>query len=110
MTNTVSTGKELMERGISMAAMSAGYEWLDSAKEATLIVASLSPDGTFTTEDVRNLTAGDLDEPPNLKSWGAVMRSLAREGKIRRVGFVKARNKSVHCMHVTLWELVETGE
>lgn len=100
------TGEDLKSIGMSAAARSAGREWMDDAMRHTLLVGSMSTDGTFTAEDVREMSAGFLGEPPSLKSWGAVMATLARRGVIRRVGFVKARSKTVHSMYVTLWKLV----
>lgn len=103
------TGEDLKAKGMAMAAFSAGPTWMAQAEAFALHVAGLSVDGTFTTEEVREMGRGILPDPPNLKSWGAVMAGLARRNKIRRVGFVRAKSKSVHSMHVTLWKL-ETGE
>jgi hypothetical protein len=104
---TAVSGEELKASGMAAAAASAGPTWMAQAAAFAIHVGALSLDGTFTTEDVRAMSTGILAEPPNLKSWGAVMGGLARQGKIKRVGFVRARNKSVHAMHVTLWQLAD---
>lgn len=107
---TAVTGEDLKAKGMALAAASAGPTWMAQAAAFAIHVATLSVDGTFTTEDVRAMSTGILPEPPNLKSWGAVMAGLAKTGKIRRVGFVRARNKSVHAMHVTLWQLADGAQ
>ena len=66
-------------------------DWTESAKNAVMEYARSKPDGfEFTCEMVRAATA-NLDEPPH-GAWGYVFRSLAKQQRIRRVGFTERAN------------------
>jgi hypothetical protein len=61
----------------------------------------------FTSEDVafhfENHTGKKPAEP---RVYGAVIKALQSEGKIRHVGYTKATNKQAHCRPISVWEMV----
>lgn len=58
---------------------------------------------TFTSEDVREASAGTVPEPPNLRAWGGVFMRAARNRITSRAGYDTARDPRVHCNVVTVW-------
>ncbi len=65
--------------------------WTQRATDAVMNYARAKPPGhDFTCEDVRAATA-NLEEPPH-GAWGWVFRSLAKAGRIRKVGFATREN------------------
>ena len=58
---------------------------------------------TFTSEDVREASAGVVTEPPSLRAWGGVFMRAAKRGMLLREGYANARDPKVHCNVVTVW-------
>jgi hypothetical protein len=97
-------GEQLKIEGMSAAAANADKSHLNWSEQAELLVLLAAEEmQQFTTEDVRAKFGDLIPEPPDKRAWGYVMTKLAREGKITRVGFVKAKSKTVHGMYVSLW-------
>lgn len=44
--------------------------------------------------------------PAEPRVYGAVIKQLQKEGKIRHVGYTKATNKQAHCRPISVWEVV----
>jgi hypothetical protein len=44
--------------------------------------------------------------PAEPRVYGAVIKALQSEGKIRHVGYTKATNKQAHCRPISVWEVV----
>jgi hypothetical protein len=44
--------------------------------------------------------------PDEHRVYGAVIKALQSEGKIRHVGYTKATNKQAHCRPISVWEVV----
>lgn len=102
------TGEQLKLAGMAEAAAHADKtvpDW-SALAEAVMDRASIEMN-SFTTEEVRTLYGDLLPEPPDKRAWGAVATKLARARKIERVGFVKAKSRTVHGMYVSLWKRVQ---
>ena len=83
------------------AAKSAGSEWVQTALMAFTEFAKKNR--TFTTEQVR-AAYPDMEEPPDMRAWGAIPRLARKEGIVEPHGWVRADSRSVHGMVVTLWQ------
>ena len=57
----------------------------------------------FTSEDVREASAGIVPVPPHLRAWGGIFTRLAKAGITERAGYDNARAPNVHCSIVTVW-------
>lgn len=61
----------------------------------------------FTSEDVafhfENYYGKKPEEP---RVYGAVIREIAKLGKIRKIGYQNATNKQAHCRPISVWEVV----
>ena len=44
--------------------------------------------------------------PAEPRVYGAVIKQLQKDGKIRHVGYTKATNKQAHCRPISVWEVV----
>lgn len=66
----------------------------------------------FTSEDVRDWAhkKRDLPIPPDSRSWGSVISSVARQGLIRAVGYTKMRERKCHQAPKTVWRKVHNVE
>lgn len=62
----------------------------------------------FTSEILRDgYESNNPSHIPNeQRVYGAVIKQLQREGKIRQVGYTKATNKQAHCRPISVWEVV----
>jgi hypothetical protein len=62
---------------------------------------------TFTSEDVSFLFKRSKGlSPAEPRVYGAVIKALQSEGKIRHVGYTKATNKQAHCRPISVWQVV----
>jgi hypothetical protein len=59
----------------------------------------------FTAEDLRDAAAGIVAEPPDARAWGVVLRTLASQRRIRRIGYGTSRNPGSHARPVAIWEV-----
>jgi len=69
------------------------------------LLSALLATGQATADDVRDVV--ELPNGINPKCFGAVPSALAREGIIRRVGYVPARRPDAHARPVSVWALVD---
>lgn len=61
----------------------------------------------FTAEDVSwHFENHYGKKPAEPRVYGAVIKQLQKEGKIRHVGYTKATNKQAHCRPISVWEVV----
>jgi len=61
----------------------------------------------FTAEDVSwHFENPYSKKPAEPRVYGAVIKQLQKEGKIRHVGYTKATNKQAHCRPISVWEVV----
>ena len=66
------------------------------------------PYGTITSEFVAKMWCAVKEDktPVEPRVYGAVIKQLQKEGKIRHVGYTKATNKQAHCRPISVWEVV----
>ncbi len=88
------------ERGIKSSADHAGREWQDQAVAAARLFVRWNERGyggePFTMEEVREWASIRIDDPPDLRAWGAVTRRLKSEGIIRPTGgYAKAASSNL---------------
>ncbi len=76
-------------------------DWCALAIPATALVARCYGQ-SFTAEAILSEVIADIGEPTDRRSFGAVIRSLARDGVIRRIGYAPAVTS--HRSPKPLWE------
>jgi hypothetical protein len=85
------TARQKAERGIKASADHAGREWQDQAVAAARLFVRWNEKNyanePFTMEEAREWCALRIDDPPDLRAWGAVTRRLKSEGVITPTGF-----------------------
>ena len=65
----------------------------------------------FTSEDLKKDFYSKGNAPPaEPRVFGAVIRKLAKEGKIKRQGFEKSKNPTCHSRPQTVWISLEFSE
>ena len=94
------SAKERAEAGIASSAAHAGKEWQDQAVAAARLFVRWNEKNygnePFTMEELREWCALRIDDPPDLRSWGAVTRRLKSEGVITPTGFyAKAQSSNL---------------
>lgn len=63
--------------------------------------------GKLTSEEIALLFETSCEKTPaEPRVYGAVIKQLQKEGKIRHVGYTKATNKQAHCRPISVWEVV----
>jgi hypothetical protein len=77
-------------------------KWSDKALEFLKGYAEINP--YFMIEDVRNASVGLIPEPPTKKAWGAIARSAAHKGMIRRAGYQQVKNVKAHHTPASVWQ------
>jgi hypothetical protein len=93
--------KDKRERGVQRAADHAGPDWQDAALQQLIDYARQHD--RFLTEDVREYALQHgLDDPPDGRAWGHVVRRAVRLGHIDRDGYRAA--KSSNCSPKPLWK------
>ena len=61
----------------------------------------------FTSEDVSwHFENHYGKKPAEPRVYGAVIKQLQKEGKIRHASYTKATNKQAHCRPISVWEVV----
>lgn len=95
-----------IERAVSHAnAVTAN--WSDIAFEKLKEFLQIFSD-PFQAEEVRSFAAVDdeFPEPPSRRAWGGVIRTAARKGLIKRIGFKNTKSVKSHCTPSSLWQKV----
>lgn len=102
----VEVGRAMADRGAGLAADRADRVtpgWSDHARLfAERFLGTVS---RFTAEDLRDAARGIVAEPPDARAWGVILRSLAHQRRIHRVGFGESRNPGSHARPVAIWEV-----
>jgi hypothetical protein len=99
---TLFDAEEARDEAIERVGNAAPRDWMDDAKSAAMLVALARFD--FTTDDVWK-ALGDA-APPEPRAMGAVMKSLAAEGRIRATGeYRKSVRVECHARPVAVWRV-----
>jgi hypothetical protein len=98
---TIMSGEQLKLKGIERVKRH-NREWME---RANWIVPAIAQYGSFTCDDVRSQAkATGIGNPEHFNAWGALLNTLARQGKIRRVGYRPSTLPSTHGRIVSVWE------
>lgn len=94
------SGTQLKLRGIDRVKRN-NSEWM---KRALSMVATMSISrNNFTIDDAR-FWCDCYNAPSHPNAWGALLNTLARQGRIRRVGYRPSTLPSTHGRIVSVWE------
>lgn len=92
------TARAKAERGISSAEAHAGKEWQDQAVAAARLFVRWNERACsgrpFMMEELRRWCDFRIDDPAELRAWGAVTRRLKAEGIIEPTGDYALANSS----------------
>lgn len=94
---------QAVDAAIDQVGENAGQQWREEAIQCVIRYARQSHE-PFLTEDVRAWASDFIGEPHDGRAWGHVMREVAKQGVIRKVGYAAAR--SSHLTPKVLWEHV----
>lgn len=87
-----------LQAALARVEANAPTDWIDAAKA---VLARLAACGEpFTTDDVW----AALPQPPEPRAIGALIRTAAQAGKIRRVGWRASSRPECHCRPVAMWQ------
>ena len=99
------TGNDLRDKGINQAVEHADRVSLNWSERAYRLTEDYAKRHfLFSGEQVRLASKGMIDEPPHLRAWGAIMLKAAKNGLIKRVGYIQVENIAAHRATATLWE------
>jgi len=101
-------GRTLRNEGIRKSAAHSDQElegWQDAAYALLKRYCALSFGNTFQGESVRHWAhnAQGLEEPPDPRAWGAVMRRGVTSGIIEKAGFAVRNDPKSHRCPSNLW-------
>jgi hypothetical protein len=57
----------------------------------------------FLGEDIRNASLGFVPDPPSKRAWGGILKSLAKNKMIVRIGYGQVKNPNANCANASLW-------
>lgn len=98
MSHQMTLGEALKEIGTSTADMHADAIWKQLVDAGIDRLAATGQ--PFTADDVRDL---GIPDPTSPKAWGARFLAAAKQGRIRRIGYVPSRRASVHAHPIAQW-------
>ena len=99
--NTLFDAEEARDQAIARVEAGAG-DWVQRARDAVMLVSLARFD--FTTDEVWDALGEDRPDEP--RALGAVMKSMAREGKIRATGeYRKSHRVDCHARPVAVWRV-----
>jgi hypothetical protein len=104
---TQSEAEALRDIGMALSEQKANRDsegWSDRACACVAVFIKASQyEGPFLIEDVRGWSEywNLIDPPENARAWGAVARRCAKDGIIRKAGYLPAR--SSNCSPKTAW-------
>ena len=91
------TGKRALEAALAQVDAHAPADWKNAA---SAVLARLAGTGApFTADDIW----AAVDHPPEPRALGALIRSAAQAGRIRRVGWRTSARPECHCRPVAMW-------
>lgn len=98
------SGQQLKLRGIDRVAQW-NRDWLNhAAMKAGEVVEAKAE---FTSDDVRVHVVFYCGNPGHPNAWGALLNSMAKSGRIRRIGYRPSTLPSTHGRIVSVWEGVK---
>ena len=90
-------GKQALEAALDRVDAAAPPDWKNTA---SAVLARLAGTGEpFTADDIW----AAVDHPPEPRALGALIRSAAQAGRIRRVGWRTSARPECHCRPVAMW-------
>jgi hypothetical protein len=92
------TGLERRNVGMERASRAADYATKVRIRQWA---EALPPHTQVTAEDARAVPGADVIAPA---AWGAVLAGLARQGILRRIGYVQAERPAAHARIIGLYE------
>lgn len=94
----MSAAQHALEGALVRVEVAAPADW---KRAASAVLTRLAATGKpFTTDDVWAV----VPQPPEPRAMGALIRSAAIAGKIRRVGWRASSRPECHCRPVAIWE------
>ncbi len=107
--DAVRQGEQLRDAGIKLSADHAELNepgWQEEAFRLFRIFLDAVTRG-FQTEEARSWAESHgLNDPPDKRAWGGIIRRAAREGLILRAGFALANDPKSHRAPSTVWRKV----
>jgi hypothetical protein len=99
-------GERLRDKGMAQSLAHAEDEHEEWRKKALrfLYHYSIKAKGSFSGEMVRIASKDDVPKPPSLRAWGSIMKTGAKNGWIRQVGYTKVLNPRAHRANAAIWE------
>ena len=98
---TLFDAEEARDEAIARVERGAG-DWVERARDTVMLVALARFD--FTTDEVWDALGEDRPEEP--RALGAVMKGMAREGRVRATGeYRKSRRVDCHARPVAVWRV-----
>lgn len=94
-------GLQLKLKGIGQVAHK-NKEWLDAAKKA--VIRKAAERDEFSADDAR-FFCGHLVSPTHPNAWGALLNTMARQGLIRRMGYIESSRPAARHRPVSVWKL-----
>lgn len=104
----IARAREQRDEGIRRAISHAETElpgWGDRAYRILLDYLRRYTPAQFMVEDVRRWAQEQIEDPPSLRSWGAVTLRAARAGLIVKIGYANVKDPNGHRGCATLWGL-----
>src|SRR5574343_2109818 len=88
----------------------AGQQWIDIAWRAAWRFFHLLPPGaTFQSYDLIQFAEsqyGAAAIPHDRRAWGAILRTMQKDGQIERAGFEQSKASNRHLAPVSVWAKV----
>lgn len=89
--------QEALEEALCRVEANAPADWKNSAEA---LLSALAASGIpFTADDIWKT----LPQPPEPRALGAIIRAAARDGRIRRMGFMQSVRACCHQRLVAVW-------
>lgn len=93
----MNAAEHALQAALTRVEAHAPADWKNAAEA---VLARLAASGEpFTTDDVW----AALDQPPEPRALGALIRAAAHAGRIRRVGWRASSRPECHCRPVAMW-------
>jgi len=106
------TGEQLRDAGMKQATDHADEvvsDWSKTAKDLLLRYIHLhGADHEFKLETVRAKAEafGEIEAPPDSRSWGSIVAAAARADLIECVGYAPSSNAKAHKRPTTVWRIL----
>ena len=96
-------GKKLKTEGIERVLKNSNSDWRTRVR---CLIQNLAKErDEFTSDDVREEAIRlEIGDPHHLNAWGAAMSALAKEGVIKRIGYVQSKRPVAHATVIGVWK------